>query len=90
MLTVLITDDSGRTGVHFDEKGRRMNGSAQVRDPEFSERVVAKARAFLALVLPGLKPSAGHQPSPGPRAGSVDVAADGADGADRQRQLRSR
>ena len=50
MITRVLTDDSGRTGVYYDEKGGPMNGSAQVRDPEFSERVVAETRALLARV----------------------------------------
>jgi NAD(P)-dependent dehydrogenase (short-subunit alcohol dehydrogenase family) len=50
MITRVLTDDSGRTGVYYDEKGRPMNGSALVRDPEFSERVVAETRALLARV----------------------------------------
>ena len=50
VITRVLTDDSGRTGVYYDDKGRPMNGSALVRDPEFSERVVAETRALLARV----------------------------------------
>jgi NAD(P)-dependent dehydrogenase (short-subunit alcohol dehydrogenase family) len=50
VITKVLTDDSGRTGIYYDEKGRPMNGSALVRDPEFSDRVVAETRALLALV----------------------------------------
>ena len=50
VITKVLTDDSGRTGVYYDEKGRPMSGSALVRDPEFSERVVAETRALLAGV----------------------------------------
>ena len=50
VITKVLTDDSGRTGVYYDEKGRPMKGSALVRDPEFSERVVAETRALLARV----------------------------------------
>jgi NAD(P)-dependent dehydrogenase (short-subunit alcohol dehydrogenase family) len=50
VITRVLTDDSGRTGVYYDEKGRPMNGSTLVRDPEFDERVVAETRALLAQV----------------------------------------
>jgi NAD(P)-dependent dehydrogenase (short-subunit alcohol dehydrogenase family) len=50
VITGVLTDDSGHTGVYYDEKGRPMNGSALVRDPEFNERVVAETRALLAGV----------------------------------------
>jgi len=50
VITKVLTDDSGRTGVYYDDKGRPMNGSALVRDPAFDERVVAETRALLARV----------------------------------------
>jgi NAD(P)-dependent dehydrogenase (short-subunit alcohol dehydrogenase family) len=50
VITKMLTDDSGRTGVYYDEKGRPMNGSALVREPEFNERVVTETRALLAQV----------------------------------------
>lgn len=50
VITGILTDESGRTGVYYDEKGRPMNGSALVRDPEFDQRVVAETRALLARV----------------------------------------
>ena len=50
VITKVLTDDSGRTGVYYDERGRPMTGSALVRDPEFSDRVVAETRALLARV----------------------------------------
>jgi NAD(P)-dependent dehydrogenase (short-subunit alcohol dehydrogenase family) len=48
VITRVLTDDSGRTGVYYDEKGRPMKGSALVREPEFTGRVVAETRALLA------------------------------------------
>ncbi len=45
-----LADDSGGTGVYFDERGRPMSGSALVREPEFQDRVVAETRALLAQV----------------------------------------
>jgi NAD(P)-dependent dehydrogenase (short-subunit alcohol dehydrogenase family) len=50
VITGILTDDSGRTGVYYDEKGRPMQGSALVRDPEFTARVVTETRALLAQV----------------------------------------
>jgi NAD(P)-dependent dehydrogenase (short-subunit alcohol dehydrogenase family) len=50
VITKVLTDVSGQTGVYYDEKGEPMLGSAQVRDPEFQERVVRETRALLATV----------------------------------------
>jgi NAD(P)-dependent dehydrogenase (short-subunit alcohol dehydrogenase family) len=50
VITGILTDSSDRTGVYYDEKGRPMTGSALVRDPEFTARVVAETRALLARV----------------------------------------
>jgi NAD(P)-dependent dehydrogenase (short-subunit alcohol dehydrogenase family) len=50
VITEVLTDDSGRTGVYYDENGRPMNGSTLVHEPEFNERVVAETRALLARV----------------------------------------
>lgn len=47
VFAAILTDTSGRTGVYYDEGGRPMAGSAQVRDPEFQDRVVAETRALL-------------------------------------------
>jgi NAD(P)-dependent dehydrogenase (short-subunit alcohol dehydrogenase family) len=44
----VLTDISGQTGVYYDEGGHHMQGSAQVRDQEFQDRVVTETRAFLA------------------------------------------
>jgi hypothetical protein len=46
----VLTDDSGATGVYFDERGRPMSGSTLVREPEFQDRVAAETRALLAQV----------------------------------------
>ena len=50
VITKILTDESGITGIYFDEKGQPMPGSAQVRDPEFQNCVVAETRALLATV----------------------------------------
>lgn len=44
-------NESGGTGVYYDEKGQPMLGSTLVRDPEFQDRVVAETRALLSTVL---------------------------------------
>jgi NAD(P)-dependent dehydrogenase (short-subunit alcohol dehydrogenase family) len=50
VIAGLLTDDSARSGVYYDEKGRPMRGSALVHEPEFQDRVVAETRALLAGV----------------------------------------
>ena len=48
MITGVMTDQSGATGVYYDEKGAPMRGSDLVHDPLFDAQVVAETRAFLA------------------------------------------
>lgn len=48
VITKILTDSSGRTGIYYDESGHPMPGSARLRDVAFQERVVAETRAFLA------------------------------------------
>jgi NAD(P)-dependent dehydrogenase (short-subunit alcohol dehydrogenase family) len=50
LLTDVLTGESGRTGVYYDENGKPMLASAQVRDPAFAERYVTETRALLATV----------------------------------------
>lgn len=50
VITTILTAESDRTGVYYDEVGRPMRGSKQVQDRAFSERVVAETRALLATV----------------------------------------
>jgi NAD(P)-dependent dehydrogenase (short-subunit alcohol dehydrogenase family) len=50
VITKILTDASGQTGVYYDEGGRPMLGSALVRDPRFQDRVVAETRTLLATV----------------------------------------
>lgn len=52
MIATVLTDDTTGTGTYFDERGRPMLGSIQVRDPAFQDRVVAETRALLATVQP--------------------------------------
>jgi NAD(P)-dependent dehydrogenase (short-subunit alcohol dehydrogenase family) len=50
MITKILTDTSGQTGVYYDEGGQPMLGSTFVRDPKFQDRVVAETRAFLSTI----------------------------------------
>jgi hypothetical protein len=50
VATKILTDTSGQTGFYYDENGHPMMASTQVRDPAFSDRVVAETRALLADV----------------------------------------
>lgn len=50
VITKILVDTSGQTGVYYDEKGVPMLGSALVRDPSFQDRVVAETRALLATI----------------------------------------
>jgi NAD(P)-dependent dehydrogenase (short-subunit alcohol dehydrogenase family) len=50
VITAVLTDDTNRTGIYYDEAGRPMLGSVLVRDPAFQDRVVAETRALLATV----------------------------------------
>ena len=50
VITKVLTDASGQTGIYFDEAGRPMLGSALVRDPKFTARVVAETRALLSTI----------------------------------------
>jgi NAD(P)-dependent dehydrogenase (short-subunit alcohol dehydrogenase family) len=57
VITNVLLNESGVTGVYYDERGRPMLGSALVRDPEFQDRVVAETRA---LRLPALQFAGQH------------------------------
>ncbi|MDR3678536.1 MAG: SDR family NAD(P)-dependent oxidoreductase [Flavipsychrobacter sp.] len=48
VIAKILTDESGRTGVYFDEKGLPMIGSVQVRDTKFQDRVMSETRALLS------------------------------------------
>ena len=50
VIAKVLLNETGETGVYYDEKGHPMLGSAQVRDPRFQDRVVAETRALLATV----------------------------------------
>jgi hypothetical protein len=50
VITKILVDASGQTGVYYDEGGHPMLGSALVRDPKFTDKVVAETRALLSNV----------------------------------------
>jgi hypothetical protein len=50
VITKILTDTSGQTGIYYDEGGQPMLGSTLVRDPKFTDRVVAETRALLSTV----------------------------------------
>jgi NAD(P)-dependent dehydrogenase (short-subunit alcohol dehydrogenase family) len=50
VITKVLTDATGKTGVYYDEKGQPMIGSEQVRDTKFQDRVMAETRALLSTV----------------------------------------
>lgn len=51
VITKIVTNKLGGTGVYYDEKGQAMMGSALVHDRAFQERVVAETRAFLGRAI---------------------------------------
>ena len=50
VITKVLTDESGQTGMYYDENGKPMLASVQVRAPAFADRVVAETHALLAAV----------------------------------------
>jgi NAD(P)-dependent dehydrogenase (short-subunit alcohol dehydrogenase family) len=54
VITDVLTDSSGRSGIYYDEAGHPMLGSTVVQDAKFQDRVVAETRALLATTGPAL------------------------------------
>lgn len=48
VITKVVLNAPGETGVYYDDEGHPMLASALVRDPSFTARVVAETRALLA------------------------------------------
>ena len=63
VITEVLTDESSQTGVYYDENGKPMVGSAQVRVPAFADRIVAETRALLATADCGCVSHCGGQES---------------------------
>ncbi len=47
VMATILTDQSKKTGVYYDEKGEPMTGSTLAHDKQFQDRVVTETRAFL-------------------------------------------
>jgi NAD(P)-dependent dehydrogenase (short-subunit alcohol dehydrogenase family) len=58
VITDVVMNASGQTGVYYDERGRLMLGSELMRDPAFQDRVVAETRAFLSKIPTSIHPEA--------------------------------
>ena len=52
VITKVLTDESGKTGICYDKHGWPKLGSELVRDPKFQDRLVSEMRALLATVQP--------------------------------------
>ena len=50
VITKIMIDRSGQTGVYYDERGHPMLGSALVRDPKFQDLIVAETRGLLSTI----------------------------------------
>jgi NAD(P)-dependent dehydrogenase (short-subunit alcohol dehydrogenase family) len=50
VITKILIDSSGQTGIYYDEKGDPMLGSTFVRDPKFQDCVVAETRVLLSTI----------------------------------------
>lgn len=50
VIAKVALNESKATGVYFGERGDPMQGSAEVRDPKFQDRVVAETRALLSTI----------------------------------------
>jgi NAD(P)-dependent dehydrogenase (short-subunit alcohol dehydrogenase family) len=48
VITDVLLNAPGATGVYYDDEGKPMLGSVLVRDPQFTARVMAETRALLA------------------------------------------
>lgn len=48
VVSNVLLNKEGKTGIYYDEKGHQIEPSALVRDPQFRARVVAETRALLA------------------------------------------
>lgn len=48
VVSNVLLNKEGKTGIYYDEKGHQIQPSALVRDPQFRARVVAETRALLA------------------------------------------
>ncbi len=50
VITKVLIDTSGKTGIYYDEKGLPMLGSELARDPKFQDLVVAETQCLIIKV----------------------------------------
>jgi len=50
VATKVLINASGQTGIYYDDGGHPMLGSTLVRDPKFTDRVLARPRALLSTI----------------------------------------
>jgi hypothetical protein len=50
VITRILLNEAGQTGVYYDDGGHPMTASELVRDPNFTTRVVTETRALLATI----------------------------------------
>jgi hypothetical protein len=50
LITKVLIDATGQTGIYYHEGGHPMLGSALARDPTFQDRVVAETRKLLSMI----------------------------------------
>jgi hypothetical protein len=50
VIAGILTDSSDASGIYYDENGKPMEASAQVRDPAFSDRYLAESNELLATI----------------------------------------
>lgn len=55
IATKIMTDESSQTGVYYDDGGEPMLSSVLVRDPKFTDKVVAETRALLSTISVSVK-----------------------------------
>jgi hypothetical protein len=50
LATKVLLNESGRTGIYYDDSGHPMLGSVLPRDPKFTDCVVAETRNLFAMI----------------------------------------
>ena len=50
VVTEILINESGQTGIYYDDGGHQMLGSKLVRDPKFTARIVAETRDLLSTL----------------------------------------
>jgi NAD(P)-dependent dehydrogenase (short-subunit alcohol dehydrogenase family) len=50
VITEVLLNESGKTGVYYDDEGQPMQASTLAREPKFTARVVAETRSLLTTL----------------------------------------